>query len=114
MVFWRDGGRYRPNRLWIPEPVTGPVRAARQLDVVFVPLIGFDDGGQRLGVGGGFYDRLFAYRRGSVLRRPLLIGVGFACQHSAEFVPQAHDVPLDLLVTESAIRDWRRSRGTSA
>jgi len=114
MVFRRDSGRYRPNRLGIPEPVSGPVRSARRLDIVFVPLTGYNEHGYRLGVGGGFYDRLFAHRRHDVWRRPLLVGVGFACQRSAEFVPEAHDVPLDLVVTESCILDCRRRRGASA
>ena len=109
MLFWRDSGRYRPNRLWIPEPVTGPMRPARRLDIVFVPLTGFDDRGYRLGVGGGFYDRLFAFRRHDAGRRPLLVGIGFDCQRTAEFVPQAHDVPLDLVITESGVLDCRRS-----
>ena len=111
MVFWRDRGRYRPNRLHIPEPVTGPMRAPRRLDIVFVPLTGFNEQGYRLGVGGGFYDRLFAHRRHEAWRRPLLVGVGFDCQRTADFVPEAHDVPLDLVVTESCILDCRRSRG---
>jgi 5-formyltetrahydrofolate cyclo-ligase len=110
MVFWRDDGRYRPNRLWIPEPVSGPMRAARRLDIVFVPLTGFDDMGYRLGAGGGFYDRLFAYRLRGILVRPLLIGIGFDCQRTGEFVPRAHDVPLDRIVTEAALIDTRRRR----
>jgi 5-formyltetrahydrofolate cyclo-ligase len=111
MVFWRDRGRYRPNRLAIPEPLTGPARAARRLDVVFVPLSGFNAAGYRLGTGGGYYDRMFAFRRHSALRRPLLVGIAFDCQR-ADFTPQAHDVPLDLLITETGILDWRRGRGS--
>jgi 5-formyltetrahydrofolate cyclo-ligase len=112
MAFRRDAGRYRPNRLSIPEPVAGEVCAARRLDIVFVPLSGFNDSGYRLGAGGGFYDRLFGYRRHGSWRRPLLVGIGLDCQCTPEFVPQAHDVPLDLVVTESGIRDWRRGRGS--
>ena len=111
MLFRRDGGRYRPNRLRIPEPTAGPMRAPRRLDIVFVPLTGFSDQGYRLGVGGGFYDRLFAYRHHGTWRRPLLVGIGFDCQRTAELIPQAHDVPLDLAVTESGVHDWRRGRG---
>jgi 5-formyltetrahydrofolate cyclo-ligase len=114
MLFWRDNGRYRPNRLRIPEPVGGPMRPARRLDIVFVPLTGFDERCYRLGVGGGFYDRLFGYRQRETWRRPLLVGIGFDCQRTAEFLPQAHDVPLDLVVTESGILDCRRSRGNPA
>jgi 5-formyltetrahydrofolate cyclo-ligase len=113
MVFRRDRGRYRPNRMGIPEPLAGPACPPRRLDVVFVPLTGFNAAGWRLGVGGGYYDRLFAYRRHAPLRRPLLVGLAFDCQRSADFAPEAHDVPLDLLITESGILDWRRSRGSN-
>ena len=112
MLFRLDRGRYRPNRLGIPEPPGGPVCPPRRLDVVFMPLTGFNAAGWRLGVGGGYYDRLFAFRRHAALRRPLLVGIAFDCQRSGDFVPEAHDVPLDLLITESGIRDWRRGRGS--
>lgn len=114
MVFRRDCGRYRPNRLGIPEPVTGPTCALRRLDVVFVPLLGFDDRCYRLGAGGGYYDRLFAHRRRATWRRPLLVGIAFDCQRTAEFAPEAHDVPLDLVITESGILDGRRIRASQA
>ena len=110
MSFWRDSGRYRPNRLGIPEPVTGPVRAVRHLDLVFVPLTGFDERGYRLGVGGGYYDRAFAYRGRGGGGRPLLVGIAFDCQRTSQFLPEAHDVPLDLVITESGILDCRRRR----
>jgi 5-formyltetrahydrofolate cyclo-ligase len=112
MLFWRDRGRYRPNRLGIPEPVSGPACPARRLDAVFMPLTAFNTAGYRLGVGGGYYDRYFAFRRRAALRRPLLIGIAFDCQRSSEFAPDAHDVPLDLVVTECGIVDWRRGRGS--
>ncbi|MCC7462144.1 MAG: 5-formyltetrahydrofolate cyclo-ligase [Gammaproteobacteria bacterium] len=114
MVFQCDRGRYRPNRMAIPEPVRGAACPPRRLDVVFMPLSGFNPAGHRLGTGGGYYDRLFAFRRHAALRRPLLVGIAYDCQRSADFLPQVHDVPLDLLITESGILDWRRSRGSQA
>ena len=54
-----------------------------------------------------------AIARHASLRRPLLVGLAFDCQHSGDFVPEAHDVPLDLLITESGLRDWRRGRGST-
>ena len=113
MVLRRDRGRYRPNRMAIPEPAGGPAWPPRRLDVVFVPLVGFNAAGYRLGGGGGYYDRMFAFRRRSSLRRPLLVGIAFDCQRSGNFDPEAHDVPLDLLISESGILDWRRGRGSS-
>ena len=48
-------------------------------DVVFLPLVGFDSRGVRLGTGGGFYDRAFAFRRWrSVWHTPRLIGLAYS------------------------------------
>lgn len=76
----------------------------RRLDVVLVPTVGFDAYGNRLGMGGGFYDRHFARltRIGS-WRRPRLIGVAYACQEVARLDTQPHDVRLALIVTERAL-----------
>lgn len=75
-----------------------------RLDVVLVPTVGFDIRGNRLGMGGGFYDRHFArLSRAARWRRPHLIGVAYACQEVARLDTQPHDVRLELIVTEHAI-----------
>jgi len=72
---------------------------------VFLPLVGFDRHGIRLGMGGGYYDRAFAFRRlRSVWHAPLLVGIGYALQEVERIVPAAHDVPLDLVITERGVR----------
>jgi 5-formyltetrahydrofolate cyclo-ligase len=111
MLYRRDRGRYRPNRMAILEPSGGPACPPRRLDVVFMPLTGFNAAGHRLGVGGGYYDRLFAFRRHSALRRPLLVGIAYDCQRCSDFTADVHDVPLDLLISESGVLDWRPGRG---
>jgi 5-formyltetrahydrofolate cyclo-ligase len=90
----------------IPSPATPIGRRARprELDVVLVPLLGFDSRGHRLGMGAGFYDRWLQRRR--VLRawrRPLLVGVGFAIQEVPAIEPRAWDVRLDAIVTEGGV-----------
>ena len=89
----------------IREPQGGRMRTARELDVVFLPLVGFDARGNRIGMGRGFYDRHFAQRlRLSRYRRPLLVGLAYDVQQVDTLTRTAHDVPLDAIVTESSIR----------
>jgi 5-formyltetrahydrofolate cyclo-ligase len=94
------------------EPVGGTPIGARSLHVVFVPLVGFDDAGHRIGMGMGFYDRHFAHRHQLLrLRWPLLVGVAYQAQHVPLLPHAPHDVALDGIVTESSFR-W--SRGSMA
>lgn len=76
----------------------------RWLDLVLVPLVGFDSRGQRLGMGAGFYDRHFAFLRHRMTwRRPLLVGLAFDVQRVDRLAEAAHDVPLWGVVTERGI-----------
>jgi 5-formyltetrahydrofolate cyclo-ligase len=99
----------RSNRFGIGEPQGPRLMSARLLDVVFLPLVGFDRHGIRLGMGGGYYDRAFGFRRQRTLRHaPLLVGIGYASQEVQRITPAAHDVPLDLVISErGAIRCMR-------
>ncbi|HEX9707606.1 MAG TPA: 5-formyltetrahydrofolate cyclo-ligase [Steroidobacteraceae bacterium] len=86
------------------------------LDLVLVPLVGFDTRGNRLGMGGGFYDRHFAFLRNrQAWRRPLLIGLAFDVQRVPRLSDAAHDVPLWGIVTERGIygRAAAHARGPS-
>lgn len=101
---WQVGAPLATNRFGIPEPVcaAGQMVPAPELDIVLVPLLGFDRHGHRLGFGGGYYDRSFAFlRERSRPARPLLIGVAHDFQQVDAFVPEAWDVPLDLVVTDA-------------
>jgi len=69
-------------------------------DVFLMPLLGFDRHGTRLGYGGGYYDRTLARLK----QRPRLIGFAFARQEIDHIPRQAHDVPLDAVVTELGVR----------
>lgn len=98
------------NRFGIPEyrrPGARYLRASK-LDLLFMPLIGFDAHGGRIGMGGGYYDASLAFlavRR--VWRRPRLIGVAFSAQE-VEYIPlDPWDIPLDGILTESGFR-WAR------
>lgn len=98
---WRRERRLRANRFGIGEPPRRErARAAWALDALLVPLVGFDDRGHRLGMGGGFYDRALGdlARRP---RRPLLIGVAFEFQRLPRVDEAEWDRPLDQVVTDS-------------
>ena len=104
MQFVELTGRQRRNRLGIHEPEHSPTIGARWLDVVFLPLVGFDACGVRLGMGGGYYDRAFAFRRWrAVWHAPRLIGIAYSFQQVDSLVAAAHDVRLDAVVTEERI-----------
>ncbi len=101
MRFVELQGPLRENRLGIREPEGLACIAARWLDVVFLPLVGFDRRGLRLGTGGGFYDRAFAFRQlRRVWHKPLLVGFGYAFQQVEQLAAAPHDVPLDAVVTD--------------
>ena len=105
MQFFRASNRVMKNRYGIEEPMptTAPVNALR-VDAVLVPLVAFDRNGNRLGMGGGFYDRAFAHRRDShVLHKPLLIGLAHHCQEVNSLQPEYWDVPLDVIITDQEV-----------
>ncbi len=93
---WSPGVPMKKGMLGIAYPA-----ATMQVDpeILLVPLVGFGRAGDRLGYGGGYFDRTLA----SLEPRPLAIGVGFdLCQLDTTF-PTARDVPMDAIVTQSAL-----------
>jgi 5-formyltetrahydrofolate cyclo-ligase len=101
------GTPMRLNRYRIAEPQGGKAIAPQALAVVFMPLVGFDGAGNRLGNGAGYYDRFLATRHGT-RAAPVLIGIAFECQRRAALPAAAHDVPLDAVVTEQGIQYFAR------
>ena len=99
--------RYTPNTVWqenvfgIKEPVTTEYLSGDELDVVLLPLVGFDSKGGRLGMGGGFYDRTFADKKAN--EKPLLIGLAHNCQEVKSLPVEGWDVPLHAIITPSHI-----------
>lgn len=97
-----DGIRLSANRFGIPEPPfpRSRRRPAWALDAVLFPLVGFDENGGRLGMGGGFYDRTFAFSRIRPGMAPKLIGLAHDFQKVRELPIEPWDVPLHGVVTD--------------
>lgn len=100
-----DGVELTANRFGIPEPAfsKGLKRPAWALDAVLFPLVGFDVNGGRLGMGGGFYDRTFAFSRLRPRLAPKLIGLAHDCQKVRELPIEPWDVPLHSVATDRQI-----------
>lgn len=91
----------QPNRYGIPEPVDARPLRARQLDLLLMPLVGFDSQGYRLGMGGGYYDATLAFMAHRRLwRKPRLVGIAYECQHADALPHDPWDMPLDAVLTE--------------
>jgi 5-formyltetrahydrofolate cyclo-ligase len=93
---WRPGIRMVPGIWQIPVPAEGPPVAP---DLVWVPLLGFDSAGYRLGYGGGYYDRTL----GRATPRPFAIGIGYERVRLPSIRPQPHDIAMDAVVTEAGV-----------
>ena len=93
---WTPSSAMASDRHGIPIPASGHAVGP---DIVLLPLVAFDPHGFRLGYGGGYFDRTLAV----LVPRPLTIGVGFELARVADIRPQAHDIPLDAVVTEAGI-----------
>ena len=95
------------NRYGIGEPhVAARYREkAKILDLIVVPLVAFDDEGNRIGMGGGYYDRTLGYlnSRSSWLK-PKLVGIGYDLQRVKSINNESWDVPLTYICTESMIK----------
>lgn len=86
-----------------PEENSDEICAFSELDVVVVPLVAFDSTGQRLGMGGGFYDRLLAnWQETSVFP----IGVAHDCQLQEALPIEAWDIPLPAVITPNRLWQW--------
>lgn len=96
---WTPQTTLLADRYGIPTPASGDFVLPEAL---LLPLNAFDAAGYRLGYGGGYFDRTLAalHERGV---RPLSIGVGFELARVDSIHPEAHDQPLDAVITEAGV-----------
>ncbi len=98
------------NRYGIPEPDVHPCRQrrAQSLDIIFMPMVGFDQNGNRMGMGKAFYDKSLAFlQHRRYWRQPKLIGLAYECQRVDALEPEPWDIPLDAIITEEKTYTFR-------
>jgi 5-formyltetrahydrofolate cyclo-ligase len=109
--FARLDGRHdlTHNRYGIIEPHGRRLLNVRWLEVLMVPLVGFDSHGHRLGMGGGYYDATLSYLRNrKIWQRPYLIGLAFECQRAAMIPAEPWDIRLNAVLTENGLTRFGR------
>ncbi|HSC68626.1 MAG TPA: 5-formyltetrahydrofolate cyclo-ligase [Cellvibrio sp.] len=104
-VEYKPGALLTKNRFGIPEPDFRNYHKlpAPFIDVVLMPLVGFDRSGARLGMGGGFYDTTFAFKQKKKPGKPVLIGLAHACQEVDALTTASWDIPLFAIATDREI-----------
>ena len=89
------------NDYGIWEPTSGAFLSPRKLDAVIAPTVAFDDDNNRIGMGGGYFDRCFAYLRyRKIWLRPKLVGLAFECQRVEKISANPWDIPLYRVFTD--------------
>jgi len=105
MVFapLRQQRKLRADAMGMRTPLARrPQCSARQLDLIVMPLVGFDLHGNRIGMGAGYYDRALQFRR--IGKRPWLIGYAYRQQQIGELAAESWDVKLDAVALASGLQ----------
>jgi len=104
LKFAKIGEKFKKNRFGIDEPDTSTRLNANQMNIIFMPLVGFDQNKNRIGMGGGYYDRTLAFKKHRIKYcNPRLIGLAFDCQKVDKIETQEWDIPLDTVITPTTI-----------
>ena len=92
---WFTGDPLVINQYGIPEPISDKIRYP---DILLVPLVAFDDNLNRIGYGGGFYDRYI--KRVRKIKKIFTIGLAYSFQKIKKIPISSHDIKLDYIITE--------------
>lgn len=99
LSYLRDFSALVPSTFGVPEPIGSEIAAdAKDIDIIILPMLGFDRSGGRIGYGAGYYDRFLAKNPG--LKK---IGIAFACQEIGDLPVDENDVRMDLTITEDGV-----------
>lgn len=99
------------NQFGIFEPSPKHTKVApKDIDLVLLPLVAFDRQGSRLGMGGGYYDRAFAFKQGLAPSRPVLMGLAHQGQESAPIQNEQWDIAMEYIVSDKEVIAISRRR----
>ena len=77
----------------------------KKIDIVLVPVVAFSRDGNRLGYGGGFYDKWFSKNPGTIK-----IGLAYSFQQFDDFITEGHDIKLDFVISETNLFNFKNYR----
>ena len=96
---------FKKNKYGIKEIASSDYLSAVYFDTMFIPFVGVDKNGARLGYGGGYFDRALEKINLSV-QKPLIVGMGYDYQIVNECFGENHDIKYDIVITESHILSY--------
>ncbi|MFP6776194.1 MAG: 5-formyltetrahydrofolate cyclo-ligase [PS1 clade bacterium] len=104
LKFAKIGNKFKKNRFGINEPALSDYVNANKLNIILMPLVGFDKNKNRIGMGGGFYDRTLSFKKKQKsFSSPRLYGLAFDCQEVDKLDTRPWDVQLDGVITPSRV-----------
>ena len=95
----------KKNKYGIDELMNEDYINPKVLNTMFIPFVGIDKNGHRLGYGGGFFDKTLEQLK-SQKGRPLFVGLGYDYQILEERFGESHDIKYDLVITESRVLSY--------
>ncbi|WP_119343237.1 5-formyltetrahydrofolate cyclo-ligase [Facilibium subflavum] len=103
--FIQNHGKWVKNKYHLLEPAIDfdLILEPWELDIVLVPLVGFDTQKNRIGMGGGFYDTSFSFRRSPFFKTPKLIGIAFDEQQVNTIAINSWDITMDVIITPTQV-----------